>query len=168
MAVRRDVVMALGGFDEEVGPGARFPSGDDWDIAHRALLDGWGVYEAAHLSILHHGFRTLAQGRAHAHRDWLAIGAVCAKPIRAGYVSAIALPAWYFSVHALWPPVHDMLCLRRPRGLSRIAGFCDGFLQGLKTPVDRTTLLFEPAVRSARSSSCDEADSGKAQSGANG
>jgi glycosyltransferase involved in cell wall biosynthesis len=147
MAVRRDVVMALGGFDEEVGPGARFPSGDDWDISHRVLLKGWGVYETAELSVLHHGFRTLDQGRAHTRRDWLAIGAVCAKPIRAGYLSGVALPIWYFSVHAVWPPLHDALRLRRPRGWSRITGFIDGFAQGLLTPVNRTQLLFEPGAR---------------------
>ena len=147
MAVRRDALLAIGGFDEEVGPGARFPSGDDWDLEHRMLLEGWGVFEAADLSIVHHGFRTLEEGRAHAHRDWLAIGAVCAKPIRAGHLRALALPVWYFSVHALWPPLHDILRLRRPRGLSRIAGFVDGFSQGLRTPVDRARLLFEPAAQ---------------------
>lgn len=145
MVLRRDVVLSLGGFDEAIGPGARFPSGDDWDIAHRVLLNGWHVYETAHLSILHHGFRTLAQGREHMRRDWFAIGGVCAKPVRAGYLSAIALALWYLSVHALWPPLHDLLRLRRPRGLSRIAGFIRGFVEGLRTPIDRKTLLFRPA-----------------------
>jgi glycosyltransferase involved in cell wall biosynthesis len=147
MAVRRDVVLELGGFDEEIGPGARFPSGDDWDIAHRILLSGWSVGEVADISIVHHGFRTLEQGRAHTHRDWLAIGAVCAKPIRAGYLSALPLPLWFFSVHALWPPVRDILGLRRPRGLSRIAGFIDGFIQGLTTPVERSRMLFKSRGR---------------------
>jgi glycosyltransferase involved in cell wall biosynthesis len=144
MALRRDVMLALGGFDEQIGPGARFPSGDDWDIAHRALLKGWEVYETADLSILHHGFRTLAEGRDHARRDWLAIGAVCAKPLRAGHLSAVVLALWYFSVHTLWPPFHDVLRLRQPRGRSRIAGFVSGFVQGLRTAVDRETLLFRP------------------------
>jgi glycosyltransferase involved in cell wall biosynthesis len=147
MALRRDVVLKLGGFDEEVGPGARFPSGDDWDICHRALLTGWGVYETADFAIVHHGFRTLEEGRQHAHRDWLAIGAVCAKPIRAGHLTAVTLPVWYFSIHALWPPLRDVLRLQRPRGWSRIAGFVDGFLQGLCTPVSRPELLFERRAR---------------------
>jgi glycosyltransferase involved in cell wall biosynthesis len=142
MAVRRAAVLALGGFDQAFGPGARFGSGDDWDVAHRALLNGWHVYETADLSVLHHGFRTFAEGSEHARRDWIAIGALCAKPIRAGYFSAIVVPVWYFSVQALWPPLHDLLRVRRPRGLSRILGFIRGFAQGLGTPVDRKTLLF--------------------------
>jgi GT2 family glycosyltransferase len=145
MAVRRQAVTSLGGFDEAFGPGARFGSGDDWDISHRMLLSGWHVYETAELSVLHHGFRTLAQGREHTRRDWIAIGAVCAKPMRAGHLSAVVVALWYFLVHALWPPLHDLLRLRRPSGRSRIAGFIQGSVQGLRTPVDRKTLLFRLA-----------------------
>jgi GT2 family glycosyltransferase len=150
MAVRRAAVLALGGFDETFGPGARFGSGDDWDISHRMLLSGWHVYETAHLSILHHGFRTFAEGSTHARRDWVAIGALCAKPIRAGYFSAVVVPLWYFSVLALWPPLRDLLRLRRPSGLSRIVGFIRGFVQGLRTSVDPKTLLFRRHQKSNR------------------
>lgn len=144
MALRRDVVLGWGGFDEQVGPGARFPSGDDWDIAHRALLKGWHVYETADLTVLHHGFRTLDQGRVHMHRDWLAIGGVCAKPIRAGYGSGVLLALWFFAVYGVWPPLRDVLRLRKPTGRSQISGFVEGFAKGIVTPVDRTTLLFQP------------------------
>ena len=144
MALRRKVVLALGGFDETFGPGARFGSGDDWDLSHRMLLTGWHVYETADLSVVHHGFRTLAEGREHARRDWVAIGALCAKPIRAGRLDAVVLPIWYFSVLALWPPLRDLLRLQRPSGLSRIDGFIRGFLQGLRRRVDPKTLLFRP------------------------
>jgi GT2 family glycosyltransferase len=135
-------VLAFGGFDETFGPGARFASGDDWDISLRALLRGWHVYDTARLSVLHHGFRTLAEGRDHARRDWIAIGALCAKPIRAGHMSAVILPVWFFGAQALWPPLRDVLRLRRPSGLSRIVGFVRGFVNGLRTPVDRKTLVF--------------------------
>jgi glycosyltransferase involved in cell wall biosynthesis len=144
MALRRQVILDLGGFDEALGPGARFPSGDDWDITARALLRGWHVYETAELGIVHHGFRTLEQGRKHARRDWIAIGAVCAKPLRAGHWNAVVVPLWEFSAHAIWPPLADAFRLRRPRGVARIAGFIEGFAAGLLTPVDRKTLLFEP------------------------
>lgn len=144
MAVRRDVVMDLGGFDEVIGPGARFLSGDDWDIAHRVLLRGWHVYETAELSIVHDGFRTFAQGREHAHRDWYGIGAVCAKPLRAGHWSTGILPLWVLGSEAVWPLVADALRLRKPRGLTRVTSFLRGFARGLFTPVDRKTLLFAP------------------------
>jgi glycosyltransferase involved in cell wall biosynthesis len=144
MALRREAVLAFGGFDEALGPGSRFRSGDDWDISVRALLSGWHVYETAGVSVLHHGFRTLAEGRVHALRDWIAIGALCAKPIRAGRLSVTQLALWLFFVEALWPPVRDVLRFKRPSGLSRIVGFVRGFAEGIRTPVERETLLFRP------------------------
>jgi glycosyltransferase involved in cell wall biosynthesis len=142
MALRRDVVNALGGFDEALGPGARFPAADDWDIAFRALLSGWHIYETSSVSILHHGFRTFAEGRAHARRDWIGIGALCAKLLRARHFGAGAVLFWDFSAHALWPPCAELLRLRRPRGLARIVGFVQGLGQGLRLPVDPKTLQF--------------------------
>lgn len=145
MALRREAVLGLGGFDEMIGPGGLFRGGDDWDISLRAILRGWRVYETAQLAILHHGFRTLAEGRSHALRDWFGIGALCAKPIRAGHLSAVPLAVRLFSAQALWPPIRDALRLRRPSGLSRIKGFVRGFAAGLRTPVDRKTLLYRPS-----------------------
>jgi hypothetical protein len=45
----------------------------------------------------------------------------------------------------VWPPVRDVMRLKRPSGLSRIVGFVRGFAGGLRTPLDRKTLLFRPA-----------------------
>jgi GT2 family glycosyltransferase len=142
MALRRDFALSMGGLDESFGPGARFPSADEWDICMRALLSGAHVYETADLSILHDGFRTFAEGRQHARRDWIALGAVCAKPLRAGHLRAAVVPAWLFSTRAVMPPIVDLLHLRKPRGAARILGFVQGFAAGLGTPVDRATLRF--------------------------
>jgi glycosyltransferase involved in cell wall biosynthesis len=142
MAVRRDVALDLGGFDELFGPGARFMSADDVDVAVRVLLRGWHVYTTGDRRILHRGFRTMREGRAHARRDYVGIGAACAKPIRAGEMRAVALAVWEFS-HTLWPPLDDIIHLRRPSGLARVIGFIEGFAGGLRLPVDSKTLLFE-------------------------
>jgi hypothetical protein len=142
MALRRDFAVSMGGFDESFGPGARFPSADEWDIALRALLCGRHVYETSELSIVHDGFRTFEEGRKHSRRDWIALGAVCAKPLRAGHFEAAVVPLWLFSTKALWPPLSDALHFRKPRGVARIAAFVQGFGQGLGTKVDRKTLRF--------------------------
>jgi GT2 family glycosyltransferase len=142
MAVRREFVHALGGVDESFGPGGRFPSADEWDLCLRALLTGHEIYETAELEVVHDGFRSFAEGRIHARRDWVALGAVCAKPIRAGYLSATVVPFSLFTRSALWPPISDLLHLRRPRGLGRIDAFIRGFASGLLEPVDRRELRF--------------------------
>ena len=144
MALRRDVAVALGGFDESIGPGAFFPSGDDWDIAVRSLIRGWHVYEAAEVGIIHHGFRAFAQGREHQRRDWLGIGAVCTKAVRAGSWGTLALPLSLFFRFALWPPIRDALHLKRPRGATRIVAFVQGAVRALRTPIDPKTLWFAP------------------------
>jgi glycosyltransferase involved in cell wall biosynthesis len=142
MALRRDFALAMGGFDEAFGPGARFPSADEWDIAIRALLSGRHVYETAELTIVHDGFRTFEEGRKHARRDWIALGAVCAKPLRAGHFRAAIVPLWLFSTRAVWPPVADVLHLRKPRGLTRVTAFLEGFGKGIRIAVDPITLRF--------------------------
>ena len=134
-------MLELGGFDELFGPGARFMSADDVDVAVRVLLRGWHVYTTGDRRVVHHGFRTLQEGRDHARRDYVGIGAACAKPIRAGQLRAVVLPLWEFA-HALWPPIADVLHLRRPRGLARITGFIEGFAGGMRLRVDAKTLLF--------------------------
>jgi len=106
------------------------------------LLTGKHVFETADLSIVHDGFRSFAEGRLHAKRDWLALGAVCAKPLRAGHFEAAVVPLWLFSTRALWPPILDLLSLRKPRGAVRISSFLRGFSAGLRTRVDRKTLRF--------------------------
>lgn len=142
MGLRRSAVLELGGFDPAFGPGGTFGSGDDWDIAARALIAGYAVYETASVRVTHDGFRTLEEGRSHARRDWYAIGAVCAKPLRAGHPKAAVVAAQVFLGDALWPPVRDMLHRRRPLGITRIFAFVAGFTRGLRTPVHRNTLVF--------------------------
>ena len=142
MAIRRDLALSLGGFDDSFGPGARFPSADEWDIAIRALVFGWQIYETPDLAIVHDGFRSFVQGREHAGRDWTALGAVCAKPLRAGHLSAVVVPLYFYPVNALWAPLSDLLHLRRPRGLVRITAFLRGFAEGMRTPMDPNTLRF--------------------------
>ncbi|HYV67835.1 MAG TPA: glycosyltransferase [Myxococcales bacterium] len=146
MALQRAAVLALGGFDEAVGPGALFPSGDDYDLAVRALLHGYGVFQTSDVSITHHGFRTFAEGRLHARLNFIGIGAICAKALRVGGWSSLPLTLWEFGAHALWPPFGDLVRFRRPRGLSRIVGFAQGFVRGLQTRLDRERIRFVPGA----------------------
>lgn len=144
MAIRRDVALSLGGFDESFGPGARFPSADEWDMAIRALVFGWHIYETPDLSVVHDGFRSHLDGREHVLRDWIALGAVSAKPLRGGHVRAAVMPLYFYPAKALWPVCLDLLQGRRPRGLLRIKGFLRGFAEGMGTPLDRELLKFRP------------------------
>ncbi len=144
IAVRRSVVLSLGGFDAMLGAGGGFHGCEDGDMAVRALLRGYGVYETDAVSVQHAGFRTWEEGRSMARRDFFGIGAAYAKPLKCGYWRFVVVPAYEFGCHALWPPISDLLHLRRPRGLGRIGAFLKGFVRGWQTPVDPQTLLFRP------------------------
>jgi GT2 family glycosyltransferase len=144
MAMRRDAVLAIGGCDETIGPGTQFLSGDDWDLELRLLLHGWQVYEWTGLAVVHHGFRSFAEGREHSHRNWYGMGAVCAKPVRAGHGSGLVIAVWQITVNVLWAQIRMIARGHRPVGLRRIPAFCRGFARGLLTPVDRGTLKYRP------------------------
>jgi glycosyltransferase involved in cell wall biosynthesis len=142
MAVRRGVVAHLGGVDEALGPGARFPSADESDIATRMLLRGWSVYQASGIAIVHHGFRTMAEGRETVKRDWGASGAAMGKLVRSGHPSVFVLALWTLADSAVRPLMNDLLHLRRPRGFSKIISFSRGFVLGCRSPVDRRSMTF--------------------------
>jgi glycosyltransferase involved in cell wall biosynthesis len=142
IAVRRSMIEKIGGFDPMLGPGSRFPSGDDRDVAIRALLAGYHIYETSSIAVKHLGFRTWQQGRQLARRDFLAIGAAYSKLLKCGRIELAYIPTNEFIKYALWPPIWDLLHLREPRGMVRITAFLEGFLEGLRTPLDRTTMRF--------------------------
>lgn len=144
MAVRREEILALGGFDEMLGPGAAFPACEEGDLAVRALLGGHAVYETNTVAVRHAGFRTWAEGRELSRRDWLGIGAAYAKPLKCGRWRCAVVPLYEFGRYALWPPFADLLRGRKPRSASRILAFMQGFWRGLQTPVNCQTLLFRP------------------------
>jgi GT2 family glycosyltransferase len=142
IAVRRNMIEEVGGFDTMLGPGSKFPSCDDRDIAIRALLARYHVYETSRIAVMHFGFRTWQQGRQLAQRDFLAIGGAYSKLLRCGHIELMYVPAYEFTKYALWPPIWDLLHLRQPRGIVRITAFVKGFFAGLRTPLDRTTMRF--------------------------
>lgn len=160
-AVRRTIIESLDGFDPLLGPGSRFSACEDRDIAIRALLAGYQVCETAQVSVKHSGFRTWAQGRELARRDFRGIGAAYSKFMRCGRVGLMYIPVYEFLRFAVWPMVWDLIRLRRPSGLVRVTAFIEGFVEGVRTPIDASTLKFiEPraAMAPPRSASAQQAE----------
>jgi glycosyltransferase involved in cell wall biosynthesis len=142
IAVRRNIIEYLGGFDPMLGPGSKFHDCDDRDIAIRALLSRHHVFETSAIAVKHFGFRSWQQGPQLARRNFLGIGATYSKFLKCGRIELMYIPAYEFWKYALWPPIRDVLHLRQPRGIVRITAFVEGFIAGLRTPVDKTTMIF--------------------------
>lgn len=133
-----------------LGPGSVFPSCEDRDIAIRALISGHHVYDTELTSVEHFGFRTWEEGREWTRSNFFGIGAVYSKFLKSGRLELMYIPAYEFVRFALWPPISDLLHLRQPGGIVRITAFIEGFISGLRTPVDRATMRFIDQRQSTR------------------
>jgi GT2 family glycosyltransferase len=58
VALRRDFVLGLGGYDERLGAGTRFMAADDNDLGHRLLLAGGEVRHVPAAVVLHRAWRS--------------------------------------------------------------------------------------------------------------
>jgi glycosyltransferase involved in cell wall biosynthesis len=142
MAIKRRVVEELGGFDEMLGAGAKFTAYEDVDIALRALLRGYYVFETDRVSVLHFGFRTLTEGRELTLRNYYGIGAGLGKLVKCGQWQALRLVAYVLWDAVVVPFFTHIIRLKRPPVLRRFTGFTRGFFHALMTPVDKKRMQF--------------------------
>lgn len=142
MAVRRDFILSIGKFDENLGPGAPFLACEEGDLAVRVLLNGGWVYETHQTSVTHYGFRTWHEGKQLTKRDWFGIGAAYAKPLKCGYWRVIIIVMYEMLVEALLKPLTKLLRLKKPQGLKQVFYFFQGFVKGLRTPVDCQHIIY--------------------------
>lgn len=133
MGVRRRMWEALGGFDEMLGAGAPFKSGDEGDLAIRALRAGYSVYETPAVAVTHHGFREWEQGRALIHDYWYGTGAVLAKHLRRGERSLLPLVPRLIYRWAVGGSTVAASLGRRPHRALRLAAFAKGMLAGARS-----------------------------------
>lgn len=79
MAVRRDAVRALGGFDEALGPGARTAGGEDIELLVRIVLDGSVLGYVPSAFVWHHHRPSDAELRSQMQGYALGLGAFLGK-----------------------------------------------------------------------------------------
>ncbi len=145
MVVRRAVFERLGGFDECLGPGSRVRSGDDDDLAYRALRAGFAVVLDPANAIVHWGKRSYSDGSArrllrnYRYGD----GASFIKHIRCGDpLAAYALLREAFAeVRYL---ASNLLRHRRASGAGRLWYLILGAARGLRQPLDRKRWVYLP------------------------
>jgi GT2 family glycosyltransferase len=142
MAVRRTAIEALGGFDDLLGPGSSFPSGEDNDLMWRALARSWAVHHTNKTAVLHDGFRKQNDLRELVKRDLWGAGGSMAKFLKAGLwgvVPPIANISYKLGVAG---PLEDLKARRFPRGFKRPYWLMDAISHGLRIPIDVPTLTY--------------------------
>jgi GT2 family glycosyltransferase len=144
MALRRDLWVALGGFDETLGAGRRFVAAEESDFALRALRRGYYVYETPDFAVTHHGFRTWEEGRGLAGGYWHGTGAMFGKHLQLAPASTLWLLArlalrWLVGGASLTARSMGRVATRR----ARLTCFSRGLLAGLRCKVDHRRECFE-------------------------
>lgn len=99
LAIRRDALLAIGGFDPRFGPGAFCKSGVDVEVMARLSAAGYlGIYDPRPSVAHHHGRRTEAEIRALMHRYAVGRGACYAKALMDRTMRPKVARAWYWSL----------------------------------------------------------------------
>jgi glycosyltransferase involved in cell wall biosynthesis len=150
MALRRDLVLDLGGFDEALGAGAPFGSGEELDICVRALLSGYHIVRTTRTAVRHHGFRSHEQGKRHVRQAFYSVGALYGKCLR-GYRFRVLLPlANVVWLTILKPIGWGVIRWRKPPVLGRFVNLIAGLAAGMTSAIDSRRLLFVLPQRSGR------------------
>jgi GT2 family glycosyltransferase len=145
MAVRKPLLLEMGGFDETLGPGAEMPAAEGPDVALRALLRGYEILETERASVVHHGFYSWERGRQVGKRDFEGIGAFCAKALRCGGWRCAGMVLGEVWANLVRPPLSNLVRLQHPRGMRRPIYFAQGFARAWK--------MHSPEARGLRSRS---------------
>lgn len=131
MAMRRSAWRVLGGFDETLGSGAHFRSGEETDLAIRALRKGFFVYQTPRARVTHHGFYPWAQHRDVMTRYWYGTGAAFGRSFAA---DPLGIARALVGLAGRWAtglsPVAASLDTQ-PHRLDRLSAFARGFAAGL-------------------------------------
>lgn len=102
MGLRKSVWHQLGGFDEQLGVGARLGAGEETDFALRVLRAGYAIYETPRVRVTHYGFRDWRTSVALVYTYWFGTGAVFAKHLRCRHWAAVGLLARLALAMGVW------------------------------------------------------------------
>ena len=142
MAMRRSVVLSIGGFDSMLGAGARFHSAEDTDMSVRMLLRGYKVVRLSGASVEHLGARSYLEGRRLIRESMYGVGACYGKLLRCRHYWLL-IQVWRIYWSMLIRPTGEALVrLRRPPIWGRLQYLHKGLLAGLRTPVDLDNEVF--------------------------
>ncbi len=145
MAACHEVCERLGGFDEQLGVGARFRSCEDNDFAERALRAGFTVLHDPRIEVLHWGARSRLDGGADRLRyDYSrGYGAMLGKHARSGDLLAVYRLGWLVATQLPLGAI-DLVSAGGTYTLRRLGNNLRGAAQALRQPLDRRRRVFLP------------------------
>jgi GT2 family glycosyltransferase len=139
LAVRRSAFVLLGGFDEGLGAGTRFPSAEDTDFAYRAMKAGLRQRYLPDVVVLHEQWRTESQAAAVERGYAVGLGAFLITHVRRGDLYAVSLVprlTWWLGVRPVLEGVAHRRRARRQSGLRYLTGIPRGMVRGVRRPAE--------------------------------
>jgi glycosyltransferase involved in cell wall biosynthesis len=133
LGMHRSMLQAVGGFDEAMGPGARWPAGEDPDLLDRVLATGaigWYVPDAA---AYHEHWRRARQYVVLQHRYGVGAGARMAKLARCDRPRLRLVAAddlWRWGLRSVAHELRARDWLRAAGSILRVAGMLRGLVGG--------------------------------------
>ncbi len=143
MAIRRAMLENVPGFDESMGPGAKFGAAEDNDFSWRGLLRGWWTFQNAGVCVVHDGFRPIEELKALVMRDFYGVGGAVAKYLRTGKWQIVWFLGGWVVRFGVILPARDLIAGRRPKGFRRPYMLLLGVRDGLRTPLRRADLTYQ-------------------------
>lgn len=149
MALRRSAWHRVGGFDEALGAGARYPGAEETDIAYRLVRSGSRLVQHAGPAVIHDGFRGHGEAARLSMRYSAGAGAMYMKHVRCGDPYALQLAALE-SWRMLGAPAAALLRGRRPAGTRALLGYCLGAISSMRVEIDRSERRYRRSLPERR------------------
>jgi GT2 family glycosyltransferase/predicted O-methyltransferase YrrM len=142
MALRRQVLFGVGGFDELLGSGSYFPSCEDGDMAYRVLAAGHALLHVPDAQVTHHGFRDWEGGGDLTRRTFMAVTAAFMKHarLRDGFGLLLVIHACFLSSLNL---LVSLVLLKRPLGVGRLIASLTGIWRSFELDVESERRLYK-------------------------
>ena len=139
LAVRRSALEAVGGFDDELGAGGRFPAAEDSDLAWRLVRAGWSAVFDPSSVVTHRKWRGRGPALRVMYRYGVGAGAAAAKASRLGDSShRIRHEIWDEGVRMAARHVRSGYEFGAVACVARAAGAAIGAVRGRRLRMDET------------------------------
>jgi GT2 family glycosyltransferase len=131
---RRDVLLAVGGFDTRLGPGSSFPGAEDMDLGYRLLKAGYRVASTPGFEIVHQQWRDPADLPRLFYGYNVGGAAFCAKHVRGGDLRPLRFLAEQVGgdLRMVASALRRRSLVRARVAAARSAGTWSGFVRGLR------------------------------------
>jgi glycosyltransferase involved in cell wall biosynthesis len=139
LACRRSALEQVGGFDDELGAGGRFPAAEDSDVARRLLQAGWSGVFAPRSVVRHDTWRDRAAALRTIYRYGVGAGAAAGKAARLGDGGrSLRREIWDEGLRMSARDLRNGYQFGAVACLLRAGGVAVGALRGRRLPVDGT------------------------------